>query len=187
MIAASAAAEEAPRPRRAVRRELCGAGQRCGCRREPSPFPGPARRAFQLGGDLLVRADGRGGEVPGASVDVRAANRCVGQGPVGLAPAAAGGTPVDRGANQGMAELDVSPHSDDAGALSGRARVRIEARRRRRPRDAGQVARGFGGGEEEPGLGLLRESPDLGEVVSFQPATERERLDRGHGVDDRMR
>ena len=99
--------------------QLGGAGHGGGGRRVAGPFAGPAGGCLQLGCGLGVGACRRSCQVPGSPVGRGVADR-VGQRAMDLLPAGGRRGPVDRRAQQRVAQLDPAVHHvQEAGLLSG--------------------------------------------------------------------
>ncbi|CAM5712338.1 hypothetical protein SAURM35S_01744 [Streptomyces aurantiogriseus] len=89
-----------------VGRQLCRAGQGVGGVRVAAPGAGPVGRGGQGCGDLLVGADGRGGQVPCPAVRVAGRPEDRGQRLVGGAPVRRARGGVHRRADQRVPESD---------------------------------------------------------------------------------
>ena len=165
-----------------------------------------ARRALELGGDVLVRACRRLRAMPGAAVGVVLRVRGVGERTVHRPPLLCRRPAVDRGAHERVEELDARLEPEQVGGLGRRGGAGIDAQscagapeqrriaRRLRRRGEHELARVGGQGREalaearldaaREGRGQQREA--TGELGSRQPARELQqgqRVARGLGED----
>ena len=120
----------------AHRGEPGGAVERARGRGVAAAREGVAGRLLERPGDLLVRLESRGGEVPGPAVGGRRRVERLGERPVGGAPLGRGGAVVDGRAHQRVAELE--PAGLDARQA---LRARPRAGRRARAPSAAAAAR----------------------------------------------
>ena len=82
--------------------------QGCARRGEPAPRPGAVGRALELVGDARIGLERGGSPVPGAAIAVLVTVQRGRQGEVGLLPFGERGALVDGGADEGVAEVQLT-------------------------------------------------------------------------------
>ena len=111
----------------------------------------PAGRALQLGGHRLVRPRRGVGQMPRPPVSIGVRIGRLGQGPVRCPPVTGGGRLVDRGADQGMAEVHPGAELDQSSSLGRRCGVGWDPLQLGRAPQQGHVAGRLGrGGQQQP-------------------------------------
>jgi hypothetical protein len=139
----------------AHRREPGRAVERAGGRRVPAAREGVSGGLLERAGDVLVRLEGRRGEMPGAPVGGGRRIERLGQRTVGGAPLGRGRAVVDGGTHQRVAELEPAGlDGHQLGQLGLLQVVRLGAERTGGGQDGVQVAGVVGGRRQERPAGL---------------------------------
>jgi hypothetical protein len=153
--------------------ELRGPSQERSRRGDAAARLGPGRRAFELGGDLLVASQGRACAVPGPPVRVGLGGGGIGQGAMHAVPVFRGGRAVGGGPDQRVRELD-APAQLEQPAVLCRARCReVDPESPCGLVQQDRVAEGLGGGHQDQQLGVGREQLQAADVALLDPASDR--------------
>jgi len=149
-----------PGPPPGVRGESRGQLQERGGRRGAAARAGPVSRPLQLSGDLVVREDGRVGQVPRAAVTVVLGISRARESSVGLAAVRRRGRPVDRRPHERMTEPDLVGDADQPVRLGGGdILIQAEPKRVSSAPENVRITGGIRRDQQQPLLRRRRERP----------------------------
>ena len=143
-----------------VSRQLCRSLQERGGRGDAATALRPIGRPFQVGCDVLVGSRCRMGPMPGAPIGVHLTVRHVGERTMNGPAVSDTARPVGRGANQRMTEPHPRTELDQPFVLGRCFGVSPDPESLGGALQQGRIAQGFGGGDQQQSLRLLRKRPD---------------------------
>ena len=158
---------------RRVDRELDGALQERGRGSDAAAGLRPAGRAFELGGNLLVRPRGGAGAVPGPPVRVGLGGGGLGQGTVHAVPVVRGGRAIGGGPDQRVRELDPPAQLQQPAVLRRARRRDVDPERPRGPIEQDRVAERLCGSREDEQLRIGREQLEAPGEALLDPPGDR--------------